>query len=156
MIAGMFIGPALVFDPATQRCDLAFDGTDLALDLTPGTTLLVAVGSDRRAHPDDVLPDVAPPGYAPAALNARRGYPGDALDALGRYIGSRLWLLRRRKQTEATRRLAESIVAEAVGFFETDLAMPVTLTVRWVVAGMLGIWVKLGAQTMSLTVPVGG
>ena len=152
----MFCGPALVFDPATQRCDLAFSGTDLVLDVTPATTLLVAVGSDRRAHPDDVLPDAAPPSYAPVALNARRGYPGDALDTLGRYIGSRLWLLRRRKQTEAVRRLAESIVAEAVRFFETDLAMPVTITVRWVVAGMLGIWVQLGPEAMSITIPVGG
>ena len=152
----MFLGPQLSFDVATQRCDLAFDGTDLVLDTTPATAVLVAIGSDRRAHPDDALPDVVTDDYAPNRLDARRGWAGDGLDPNGALTGSRLWLLKRRKQDEPARRLGESATAEALAFFESKHQMPVTVTVRWVVRGMLGIQAQLGAQQVSLTVPVGG
>jgi phage gp46-like protein len=156
MLAAMFLGPQLVFDPATRRCDRAFDGTDLVLDTTPATTLLVSIGSDRRAHTDDTLPDVVTNHYAPNRLNARRGYPGDALDGSGRLIGSRLWLLKRRKQDEATRQLAENAAAEALAHFETDQNMPVTITVRWAARNVLGMLLQLGAAQATMNVPVGG
>lgn len=152
----MFVGPQLVFDPVAQRCDLAFDGTDLVLDTSPATTLLVAIGSDRRAHPDDVLPDAVTSDYAPTRLDARRGSPCDAVNPAGKLTGSRLWLLKRRLQDEATRRLAEGAAAEATADFESIWGMPVTITVRWVMRGMLGLLVRLGPQTMNLTIPVGG
>ena len=151
----MFLGPALCFDATTQRCDLAFDGTDLVLDLTPATTMLVMAGSDRRAHTDDVLPQPQPNPYAPTRLNARRGYPGDALDPNGKLCGSRFWLLRGMKQTEATRRFAESAAAEGFADFESLWSMPVTITVRWVMRNMLGFLLVVGQQQMNLSLPVG-
>lgn len=152
----MFIGPQLVFDPVRRRADLAFDGTDLILDLTPATTMLVSIGSDRRAYPDEELPDVNTNDYAPNRLNARAGYPGDALDAQGRLIGSRLWLLKRRKQDEPSRQLAENATAEALAHFETDHNMPVTVTVRYLVRNMIGILAQVARAKIALHLPVGG
>lgn len=64
----------------------------------------VALGSDRRALPDDVLPD--------PSESDRRGFWGDT-DARqiwgGWPVGSRLWLLRRAKITGATAREGATI-----------------------------------------------
>lgn len=148
----MFVQPALLYDAARQRCDLAFDGVDLALDLTPATPLLVSIGTDRRAHADDALPDIVTDDYAPSRLNARRGWAGDALDAQGRLTGSRVWLIARAKQTEATRLLAQGAAAEALAWFEAA-GYPVQLTVRWVARGVLGIWARLGTFEAAVQVP---
>jgi phage gp46-like protein len=148
----MFVGIALSYDQRRRRCDLAFSGRDFVLDTTPLTPVLISLGCDRRAHTDDVLPDAVTNDYAPQRLNARRGWCGDALDTLGRLIGSRWWLMLRRKQDEATRKLQESATAEALAW----VPLPVSITVRWVRAGVLGTLVKIGSMTLNLTQQVGG
>ncbi len=150
----MFCDDMLVSDPATGRVDLAFNGTGLVMDTSPQTALLIAIGSDRRARPDDVLPDPVMHAYAPATLNARRGTPLDALDALGRLFGCRLWLLIRAKQNEATRRAAEGYLKEATAPIAA-LGLPVTITVRWLRQNMLGWQVAAGSVTMSNSQAVG-
>jgi len=146
----MHYGIALSYDQRRRRCDLAFDGQDFALDATLLTPVLISLGCDRRAHPDDVLPDAVTDDYAPQRLNARRGWCGDALDQQGRLIGSRWWLMLRRKQTEETRRLKESATAEALSWVQ----QPVTITVRWVRQGVLGTLIQVGAMALNLTAPV--
>jgi phage gp46-like protein len=151
-----YIDSALAYDPASRRCDLVFDGTDEVLDDTPVTPVLMAVMGDRRAHSDDTLPDVSPENYAPAILNARRGWCGDALDRLGRLFGSRMWLLKRRKQDEPTRLLAESALQEALEPLANTRGWAITVTVRWIAAGVLGWRVKADAVTVAINTPVTG
>ncbi len=69
------------------------------------TSVLVALGTDRRANPDDALPD--------SRDDDRRGWWGD-LDAeaiwQGWPIGSRLWLLARAKITDGAARQGSTVV----------------------------------------------
>lgn len=145
----------LVYDPAKRRCDHAFNGTDLVLDFTPVTPALVALGCDRRARTDDELPDVGGDFYAPTLINPHRGTPIDALDPRGRLVGSRLWLLMRRKHDEATRRLAETAVAEALDPIAADTGLKVSIMVRWLQRNMLGIRAAIGKTTFDLNQAVG-
>ena len=147
----MFLDLALHYDPARGCCDLVFTGQDLALDRTPITPMLVSLGSDRRARADDDIPHPDTDRLNPASLLNRRGWAGDALDGQARRIGSRLWLLVRRKQTEAVRQLAESIVAEALGWLETERTQAVAITVRWIAAGRLGILAQVGATQLQIS-----
>ena len=140
----------LVYDPATRRCDHAFNGTDLVLDFTPRTPVLVALGCDRRANPDDELPDDSGTLYAPTILNPRRGSPCDMLVPNGRRTGSRLWLLIRRKQQENTRRLAETAAAEALDGFVTDTGLTAAIKAEWVRRGILGLRVAVGDNAINL------
>ena len=145
---------ALAYDPATHRCDMVFNGRDFALDATPATAMLLSLGSDRRARPDDALPDDNADPANPASLIARRGYPGDALDtplgAQSRLIGSRLWLLLNAKANEATRKFCEQATAEAVDWLNTQRGLAVQVLVRWVRPGVLGIRVRAGASSLQL------
>ena len=151
-----FIDTALVYDPAARRCDLAFDGTDFVLDATPVTPVLTAIGLNRRARPDDEVPDPRLYGYSPAVLNQRGGWCGDALDAQGALTGSRLWLLVRKKQIEATRLLAETALREALEPLANARGWPMSIMVRWVRAQVLGWQVKVGQVALSLSTPVTG
>lgn len=67
------------------------------------TAVLIAVFSDRRADDDDVLPNVS---------DTRGGYFGDSL--AGTKIGSKLWLLGRSRLNDATLKMAEQYISEAL------------------------------------------
>ena len=150
----LFLDTALSFDPARRRCDLTFNGTDFALDNTPVTPVLTAVGLDRRAHSDDMLPDRAPDSYTPAALNTRRGYPGDALDLAGDLTGSRIWLIHYGKQTEATRLLAEDALREVLEPLANARNWPVSVLVEWVRAGVLGWRITVAEALLNMNTAV--
>ncbi len=113
------------------------------------SAVVVSLFSDRRAAVDDPLPD-------PAA--DRRGWVGDALSpgatgAGGAYLsaarlGSRLWLLKREKQTEATRRRAEDYAREALAWLVEDgHATAIDVTAAWVRRGVLALQVELTLST---------
>ena len=96
------------------------------------TAVLISLFTDRRAGPDDVLPEDA--GVQSLLPPDRRGWCGDALpETPGDKIGSRLWLLARAKQTEETRRRAIFYAEEALAWLiEDGLALAVTVTAEWV------------------------
>ncbi len=144
----------LVYDPVIRRCDYAFNGTDIELDFTPVTPVLIALGCERRARPDDELPDAAGDFYAPSQINPRKGWPGDAFDPKGWQVGSRLWLLQRRKQDEITRRLGETATGEALESFAAEHQLAVSVLVRWVQRNFLGIKVTVANATIDLTQPI--
>lgn len=144
------IDTALAYDPVLRRCDLVFDGLDFGLDATAVTPILMAAGCDRRARPDDALPEDTSDSMTPATLTARRGYPGDALDPLGRLTGSRMWLLRGRKQDEPTRLLAEDALQEALGPVADARGLPMSLMVRWIAPNTLGWQVVTGPVTIAI------
>lgn len=111
---------ALAFDGGRLACDLVIADGDLVLTDTPIAPLLVALGSDRRARADDVLPGGVSPLNMPVTWHERRGWVGDALDRAGRLIGSRLWLLDREKASEDVRLRAEGYVTEALAWVKTE------------------------------------
>ncbi len=113
----MFLDNALVLNARTGRCDLGFDGVDLALDATVATPMLISLGCNRRARPDDILPTVESDFYTPGSLMSRQGWVGDALDLSGQLIGSRLWLLDGAKATRQTKELGQSAAEEALQHF---------------------------------------
>lgn len=146
---------ALAYDPANRRCDVVFNGRDFALDRTWQTPVLMSLGCDRRAHADDQLPQ-ADDTLSPEAplMNLRRGWAGDALDGDGKLTGSRLWVLSRAKQTEATRRLALAIDTEALSWID-DLGVSLTIAVEWVRRNVLGHRVTVGKQTIVVPQVIG-
>lgn len=150
-----WIDRALAFDPTTRRCDRAFDGRDCVIDATPATPLMLAVGLDRRARLDDDLPDTIPDEDRPHRLDGRRGWCGDALDAQGRLTGSRMWLIRRRKQDEPTRKLAENALKEAVQDLADARGWLMTVAARWYQPGVLAWSVKAHRVEIALTQAVG-
>lgn len=146
-----FLDIALIFDPATRRADLALgeDG-DLVLDDTPATPMLISIGSDRRARPDDELPTGIDDFNAPTSFVSRRGWAGDALDAQGRLIGCRLWLLDRAKQTELTRSLAESWALEGLAWMETETGTAVEVTAAWARRNALSLVASYGGTRIEV------
>lgn len=145
-----FLDAALVYDPVTRRADLALgDDCDLMLDETALTPMLISLGTDRRAEPDDELPSGIDALNASTSFVSRRGWIGDALDRLGRKIGCRIWLLDRAKQTETTRRFCIFWAEEALAWAKTELGQAAEVGAEWVRTGMLGLRCKVGDQVVE-------
>ena len=139
-----FFDAALVFDPAARACDLALDEDhDLLIDLTAITPILMSVGLDRRAAPDDELPVGRSPYLQPYSLSERRGSPCDALDPLGEPAGCRTWLLDRAKETEVTRALFAFWLEEGMSWSARETGIPAAIEVEWVRPSMLGYRVSI-------------
>lgn len=145
---------ALAFDPVSRRCDVVVADGDLVLDATPRTPMLMSLGLDRRAEPDDALPDGVPDEAAPAHLDLRRGWAGDALDGAGRRTGSRLWLLNREKQTESTRARAETYAAQALQWLADERGFAPGVSASWLRRGVLLL--EADAGNARVAVPLGG
>lgn len=142
----------LSFDAASRRFDLVIDAAtgNLAIDSTPASAMLLSVLSDGRARSDDPYPMPASI-LSPDQIDPKRGWCLDCLDALGRRLGSRLWLLARAKQTETTRRSAEAMLAEALGDLERDRGLSVLVAARWLRSGVLGFVARAGDTEVAVT-----
>lgn len=99
--------------------DLVAGASGLTVETTLETAVIISLFTDRRADPDDVLPDAAP--QAGVLPDNRRGWCGDALrEVAGDLYGSRLWLLSRAKQTEETRQRAIFYIRECLQWMIDD------------------------------------
>jgi len=135
---------ALAWNNALGAADLALNATGaMAGDDGLQTAVLLSLFLDARARPDD------------GAEGHRRGWVGDAFTPEDR-VGSRLWLLKREKQTEETRRRAEDYANEALAWLvEAKLATSVSVTAAWVARSVLGLTVSIatpgGIETSQFT-----
>ena len=151
-----FLDCALVYDPVTRRADLALgDDGDLVLDDTALTPMLVSLGTDRRAEADDELPSGTDALNAQTSFVTRRGWAGDALDPLGRRIGSRLWLLDRAKQTEITRRFAQIWAEESLAWADEELGQPAEVEADWLRRNVLGLRCRVDEAEISFSRSLG-
>jgi phage gp46-like protein len=125
----------LAWDPRRGEAALRRTATGaLAQDDGLATAVLLSLFLDRRAGPDDPLPDGTD----------RRGWLGDALAEDADRIGSRLWLLSREKQVEETRRRAEEYAEEALAWLVEDgLAESVAVSAAWAGIGWLDLRVTI-------------
>jgi phage gp46-like protein len=123
---------ALSWNDAQGAADLALNATGaLASDDALQTAVVLSLFLDARARPDD------------GAEGHRRGWVGDAFTPEDR-VGSRLWLLKREKHTEETRRRAEDYANEALAWLvDAGLASSVSVTAAWVARGVLGLSVSI-------------
>lgn len=116
----------IIWDPKQGLGDWALDGAQLQAGNDLVTAVYISVFSDRVAGADDVIPD---------GSGDPRGWWGDG-DVV---IGSRLWLLRRSKQTIETLNLAKDYITEALQWLIDDgVVGSFDITVEWTAAGMLG------------------
>lgn len=111
--------------------DWAIDPNGPGLDMDDGlqTSVIISLFTDRRAEASDL----------PAGANGadRRGWWGDSFaDVEGDKIGSRLWLLAREKQTQATLLKARDFALEALQWLLDDgIARQLTVTPTWMANG---------------------
>ncbi|MXV43900.1 hypothetical protein GS501_02385 [Saccharibacter sp. 17.LH.SD] len=120
------------FSPINGQTDLVITSTGsgrgrVSFDQSLASPLMLAIGSDRRAAPDDTVP----PQMTPLFGAARRGWVGDVLLSVGQRHGSRLWLLERAKRTEATRLAAEDYTNEAVAAIATYHNVEMAVSAAW-------------------------
>ena len=123
--------------------DLAIDGYQLAEDDGLQTAVIDSLFTRRRANPDDTLPD--------PANTDRGGYWGDAWPpAPGDLRGSRLWLLRREKQTREAMNRAEEFAKEALAWMVEDgVARQVDATASNPTDGVLALDVTIYRATSA-------
>lgn len=146
---------------AAGEVDLQRVNGRLAQETALNTAVIVSLLTDRRALPDDRLPDDPQP--VTLLPPDRRGWCGDALaETAGERIGSRLWLLRREKQTEETRRRAIDYCKEALQWMIDDgHAVSVPVVAEWAdtYSGRLNVHIEIvlpDGTTYSLDLPIGG
>lgn len=123
----------VTWNAETMSGDWLLSGAGLDVTHQIPTAVAVALFTDRLAEADDPLP---------VEGGARRGWWGDTDAAAihgGWPIGSRLWLIVREKQTEATRRRAEDYIREAMDpLVEIGLLTSYDLVVGWFAFERLG------------------
>ena len=113
----------------TAHADTAVRNGDIVTDAGLETTVIISLFTDRRADPDDDLPD---------GETDPRGWWGDIVDDV--MTGSRLWLLSREKQLPLVRQRAEQYCREALQWLIDDgIASTVTVFGSWLRRGVLAL-----------------
>ncbi len=115
--------------------------------------MLISLGTDRRAEPDDELPS----DRCAQCLDLLRGPPrlgGDALDPLGRKIGWRGWLLDRAKQTETTRRFCQVWAEEALAWSQDEIGRPAEVSAEWQRKDLLVLRCMIDGQAVERRIQV--
>ncbi len=116
------------------------------------TAVIVSLFTDRRAEPDDEIPD---------GTEDRRGWWGDIYpEHDGDLIGSRLWLLDREKQLPSVLRRAETYAAEALQWLIDDgVAQTVDVSAKNPSDGVLALEIRIqetSGRVTTYTAPVVG
>jgi phage gp46-like protein len=118
--------------------DIRVVSGDLESEPTLRSAVLLSLFLDRRVT-DEELAEFGLEGDDP------RGWWGDAFPTVeGDVYGSKLWLLRRGKQTEQTRARAEAYAREALGWLlEDEIALSVDVAASYPRMGLLGLEVAI-------------
>jgi phage gp46-like protein len=111
--------------------DIAIQAPDVLVDNGLRTAIIISLFTDRQANDVDELTD---------GSQNKRGWWADALGAQGDKIGSRLYLLRRSKQTPGVLITAREYCIEALQWKLTDnVVRRIEVDTEWVARGVLGI-----------------
>jgi phage gp46-like protein len=137
---------ALALDNNSQSGALVWGPGGLGTDEGLGTCMLISLFTDRRVAAEELAAD---------AGGDLRGWVGDALaEVEDDRIGSRLWLLKREKQTEDTRQRAAEYATEALGWMEDDgLITGLEVDAEWIAREVLGLrvsWIGAGVARASV------
>lgn len=149
---------AMSWSARVLACDLVVTPTGngrgrIAIDTTAATALLIALGTDRRAEPDDTLPDAVTGLPAQSAgLLARRGWVGDVCLPEGQRLGTRAWLEARGKQTEDTRARLAGYTAESVEPIADYYGVEIDTGAAWLADGTIQITAQESATSVSTVV----
>lgn len=132
-----------VFIDFDHGADLALEQFALAADDGLETAVILSLFTDARASDDDPLP---------FGESDRRGWWADAFPSVDRdRIGSRLWLLRREKQTQDTLNRAREYAEEALAWLIADgVARSVEVESFIVRNGVLGLSVVIQRPDASI------
>lgn len=123
----------LTFDG--KKFDLGIFKNDFKTDDGLETAVIISLFTDARCSLEEL----------PAEEKSKRGWWGDAIPEVdGEITGSKLWLLRREKQTDETRKRAKDTCEEALAWMiEDKLAEQIIVETEWVEAGFLGIKITI-------------
>ncbi|ASW00132.1 phage GP46 family protein [Paraburkholderia aromaticivorans] len=114
------------WDAANNRGDWSMSGPLLTTGNDLQTAIIISIFSDRMAQPGDVIPD--------GSGDPRGWWADDTVP-----IGSRLWLLRRAKQTKETLQKAYDYLAEALQWMVDDgVVGRFDISTQWVRTSVLG------------------
>lgn len=147
-------GMMLRYRTDLRACDAVVRATGngrgrIRIDRTLATSLLVQLGSDRRAEASDTLPtEIALLPAQSAGVFARRGWVGDILLNDGQRLGARTWLLERGKSDEPDRVAAIGYAAEAVAPVADYWSQDVQTAAGWLRPGVLQIVVSTSGVTV--------
>lgn len=131
-----------VWDAVNNRGDWVLSGPALLSGNDLVTAVLISCFTDRVAQPDDVIPD---------GSGNPRGWWGD--DPLYP-IGSRMWLLERRKQDSQTLADAKTYLTEALQWMIDDgVVARIDILTEYTKPYMLGAQITLYKQDGS-TIPL--
>lgn len=120
---------AIAFDSTGSRFDLTLSGYDLTTERGMRSAVVASLFSDRRAEPDDDIPD---------GTVDRRGWWADSK------FGSRLWLLSREKELPATLQRAREYTVEALQWLiDDDVATTITVTAERIRRGAIAVRVTI-------------
>jgi phage gp46-like protein len=127
---------ATLWDAASIRGDWQMQDAALAAGDDLITAVLISLFTDRVAAPGDTIPD---------GTSDRRGWWGDIrVNGVADPIGSRLWLLSRRKQDQKTLNDALTHAREALQWLITDgVAANVDVAAQWNGRGYLAMQVTI-------------
>jgi phage gp46-like protein len=129
---------SLLFLPGQTTGDIALSGADLATEFPLQTAVMMSLFTDRRAGEDDEPTE-----------SCRGGWWGDTFSRIEHdRIGSRLWLLRRSKETQDTVNLGRLYAEEALQWLLDDnIAEAVNVDAFIVRRGVLGLHIHITQPT---------
>ena len=150
--AAVFLDIALAYDRTRRRVDVVYDPATgrIVLDRTPATPVMISLGCDRRAEPDDTLPDGTTEGSLQAGLNPRRGCSGDAFAPAGQLTGSRIWLYSRSKLTDEVLLDVQDCGTEATDWIAQREGVPVECAASRPARNVLRLDVRVGDQVVTV------
>jgi phage gp46-like protein len=134
---------ALLFNTGLSYTDIALDGPDLLTNKDLQTAVIISLFSDAPAQAGDQV-DGAYTG----------GWWGDSFNTgvAGFKLGSRLWLLKRQKTTQAVANLAKQYCYEALQWL-VDENVASSILVDTSISPLFGLNINVSIYKPNITVP---